>query len=224
MLTTVQRRKGSDILVSQIKEYITVQNLKPGDPLPIEQELAKRFGVSRISIREATKTLGFLGILQAKPGRGLTVGQMDVGRLKESLSFHPALQAVPSEELINSRFVVETGVMPYVARWMACNPEIYNRLNEINSMMRQTRDFSRLIELDAAFHQLLIESSGLMPLAAFSDLLDVFFQRFREAIKRKDWQAGIKNHQRVIDALRDGRPRLAAKVLGRHIKGHEKRS
>jgi GntR family transcriptional regulator, transcriptional repressor for pyruvate dehydrogenase complex len=224
MLELVQRRKTSDILVDQIKQYIQGQELEPGDPLPTEHALAERFGVSRISVREATKTLGFLGILQAKPGRGLTVGRMDVGRLKESLSFYPALHVVPSAELIDSRLIIETGVMPYVARRMARDPEVYQRLNRINDELRQTRAPSRVVEQDAAFHQLLIESSGLMPLAAFNDLLQVFFQRFREAVKKGQWQAAVKDHQRVINALRDGNPTAAAKVLRRHIEGHRKRS
>ena len=76
--------------------------------------LAEQLGVSRISVREATKTLGFLGILEAKPGRGLTVGRIDVGRLKESLSFHPALSDVSDNEMIDTRVIIETGVVPHV--------------------------------------------------------------------------------------------------------------
>ena len=97
----LERRKTSDILVDQIREYITDGALKPGDQLPTECALAEQLGVSRISVREATKTLGFLGILEAKPGRGLTVGQMDVGRLKKSLRFHPALADVSADEMID---------------------------------------------------------------------------------------------------------------------------
>jgi DNA-binding FadR family transcriptional regulator len=180
--------------------------------------------VSRISVREATKTLGFLGILEAKPGRGLTVGRMDVDRLKESLSFHPALHTVPGTELIDSRLIVETGVMPHVARRMARDSQIYDQLNQINAELRRTRDATQFVELDAAFHQRLIQSSGLTPLAAFHDLLQVFFQRFREAVKRGEWQQGVRDHQAVIDALRDRKPSKAAKILCRHITEHRKRA
>ncbi len=222
MLEMVPRRKTSEILVERIQQYIAAEGLKPGDPLPTEHALAERLGVSRISVREATKTLGFLGILEAKPGRGLTVGRMDVDRLKESLSFHPALQTVPGNELIDSRLIVEMGVMPHVARRMARDPEIYDRLHQINAQLRRTREASRFVELDAAFHQLLIQSSGLTPLAAFHDLLQVFFQRFREAVKKGGWQQGIRDHQAVIDALRDRKPSKAAKILCRHITEHRK--
>jgi GntR family transcriptional repressor for pyruvate dehydrogenase complex len=223
MLETVHRRKTSEILVERIQQYIAAEGLKPGDPLPTEHALAARLGVSRISLREATKTLGFLGILEAKPGRGLTVGQINMNRLKESLGFHPALQTVPGDALIDSRLIVEMGVMPHVARRMAQEPQIYDRLHQINAELRRTRDATRFVELDTAFHQLLIQSSGLTPLAAFHDLLQVFFQRFREAVKKGGWQQGIRDHQAVIDALRDRRPTKAAKILFRHITEHRKR-
>jgi GntR family transcriptional regulator, transcriptional repressor for pyruvate dehydrogenase complex len=216
----LKRRKTSDILVDQIKQYITSRDLKPGDHLPTESELARSFGVSRISVREATKTLGFLGILEAKPGRGLTVGRMDVGRLKESLSFHPAMYDVPDDELIDTRVIVESGVVPYVAHRMAADSEIYNRLNELNERLRRTTDPGSFVKLDAAFHQLLVESSGLKPLAAFSDLLQIFFERFRNTVK-KNWKGGVDVHQDIIDGLRDGKIEFVAGLLHYHIECHK---
>jgi GntR family transcriptional regulator, transcriptional repressor for pyruvate dehydrogenase complex len=216
----LKRRKTSDILVDQIKQYITSHDLKPGDHLPTESELAKSFGVSRISVREATKTLGFLGILEAKPGRGLTVGRMDVDRLKESLSFHPAMYDVPDDELVDTRMIVEVGIVPHVARRMAADTEIYNRLNELNDRLRHSSDSGGSVKLDAAFHQMLVESSGLTPLAAFSDLLQIFFERFRNIVK-KNWRGGVDVHQQIIDGLRDGNLALAADLLHRHIECHK---
>lgn len=215
----LKRRKTSDILVDQIKQYITSHDLKPGDHLPTESDLAKSFGVSRISVREATKTLGFLGIVEAKPGRGLTVGRMDVGRLKESLSFHPAMYDVPGDELVDTRVIVESGIVPYVAKRMAADPEIYNQLNTLNDELRRATDPTTYVKLDAAFHQLLVVSSGLTPLAAFSDLLQVFFERFRKLVK-KNWRGGVDVHQEIIDAMRDGNLPLAAKLLHAHIEAH----
>jgi GntR family transcriptional regulator, transcriptional repressor for pyruvate dehydrogenase complex len=216
----LKRRKTSDILVDQIKQYITSHDLKPGDHLPTESDLAKSFGVSRISVREATKTLGFLGIIEAKPGRGLTVGRMDVGRLKESLSFHPAMYDVPDDELIDTRVIIESGIVPYVAKRMAADPDIYNRLNELNDELRRAADPATYVKLDATFHQLLVESSGLTPLAAFSDLLQVFFERFRKHVK-KNWRGGVKVHQDIIDGIRDGQTASVTDLLHHHIECHK---
>jgi len=62
---------------------------------------------------------------------------MDVGRLKESLSFHPAMYDVPDDELIDTRVIIESGIVPYIAKRMAADPDIYNRLNELNDELRR---------------------------------------------------------------------------------------
>jgi len=220
MLDLVERRNLSDVVVERIKDYIAANDLKPGDRLPTEHDLAQRFGVSRVSLREATKALGFLGILEAKPGRGLSVGRVDAGTVKACLSVHPALNGVPPEQLIDTRVIIETGVVPHVARRMAEDPSIYERLDVINRELTQARELARFIELDIAFHSQLVAASGLTPLTAFNDLFQVFFQRFRESVNRGQWKAGIAQHQRIIDALRKGNTRTASDELRQHIESH----
>jgi GntR family transcriptional regulator, transcriptional repressor for pyruvate dehydrogenase complex len=91
MLETLPRRKIRDDVAQRIKDFITTEDLAPGDRLPTETELAGRFGVSRPSIREATKALEFLGIVASKTGVGLTVGHIDLAAVTRHLGFHPAL-------------------------------------------------------------------------------------------------------------------------------------
>lgn len=223
MFDLVQRRRLSDVVVERIKEYIAAHDLKPGDRLPTEQALAERFGVSRISIREATKTLGYLGILDAKPGRGLTVGRVDAGTVKACLNVHPALQGVPAEQLIDTRVIIETGVVAHVAKRMAQDPTIYERLCALNREMAQTKELACWIELDIAFHRELVEASGLTPLAAVNELLQVFFTRFRESVNQGEWKRGMEQQQRIIDALRKGNTDVATEELRDHIESHRAR-
>jgi GntR family transcriptional repressor for pyruvate dehydrogenase complex len=223
MLKLVERRKIRDIVADQIKEHITVMGLKPGDRLPTEHSLAEQLGVSRVSVREATKGLEFLGLVDSRPGRGLTVGKVDFGRMTECLRFHSGFDDAASDQLIDARVILETGVLYHVSRRMIEAPEVYDRLDAINSELRQTRDLSRFIALDIDFHRLLVESSGLAPLAAFNDLLQIFFQRFRESVKKAEWKAGVENHQQIIDSLRSGIIDAATDVLRRHIEFHKSR-
>ncbi len=220
MLEPAPRRKTSDYLVQQIQAFIADQDLRPGDPLPTEHALAERFGVSRISVREATKTLGFLGVVDAKPGRGLSVGCVDVGRLTQTLSFHPAMHDVSDAELIDSRVVLETGVLPYVVRRVPDVPDILDGLDRINQQWKEARKLAEFMQLDIAFHQHLLESSGLRPLAAFNELLQIFFERFRRLVSKREWQNAIRDHQRITAALRDRNAPAAAEILRRHIESH----
>ena len=223
MLKTVGRAKIRDVVAAQLKTFIAAENLQPGDRLPTETELAQRFGVNRLSLREATKALEFLGIVEARPGRGLTVGSIDMQRVTDHLGFHPALHDVAPDELIDARVVIETGVLRFAARRMQQDPAIYAGLNAINAELRQANTLQRFVELDIRFHRELIAAGGMAPLMAFSDVLVVFFRRFRESVKKAEWQGGVEAHQRIIDWLREGNVASASELLTSHIESHRER-
>ena len=69
-MAIAERRILSEQVAEKIKDYIVDHALRAGDRLPTEFQLAERFGVSRVSIREATKALGFLGIIRRHPVAG----------------------------------------------------------------------------------------------------------------------------------------------------------
>lgn len=220
---TIQRVKIRDVVVERLKSYITAGCLKPGDKLPNETELAEQFGVSRLSLREATKALELFGIVESKTGVGLTVGQVCLERVTEHLGFHPALQNGSHRELLDTRVVIEVGALPYTARRMAEDPTVYEALRAHVASFHETRDLQKWIELDISFHRALLHASGLTPLVAFNDLMQIFFQRFRDSLKKADWQPGIEGHQRIIDALRDQDVTLASNELRHHIEYHKER-
>ena len=216
----IHRKKLPEQVAEGIREYIVGNSLKPGDRLPTEHQLADQFGVSRISVREATKALGFLGIVEAAPRRGLTVGTVDMQRVSEFLGFHLALADHPLEQLVETRVVIETGGLPHLMRRLSEDPAIYERLNSLNEQLRNTRSLKKWIELDIQFHRALLDESGLKPLLAFAGLLEIFFHRVRESVQKGEWDVGIESHQRIIDGLRDGRLQEACDELRSHIESH----
>ena len=223
MLKTLAPRKIRDQAVQQIKDLIVDQRLTPGDRLPTETQLAASLGVSRLSVREATKALEFLGIIESKTGVGLTVGRLDVARVSQHLGFHPALHCVDPQQLIDTRVVLEIGALPFVARRMAADASLYPSLVALAERLHSARQVQQWIELDIEFHRALLEASGLAPLVAFGDLLHVFFQRFRESVKKAEWKSGMASHRRILDALRDGQVTLATDELRKHIESHKAR-
>lgn len=222
-MQTLRRPKVRDQAVDQIKQYIVAHNLASGDRLPTETQLAETFGISRLSVREATKSLEFLGIVESKTGVGLTVGRIDMGRLTEHLGFHAGLLDADPQQLIDSRVILETGVLPCVARRMGADASIEQRLRTLIEQFRSVRDLKSWIVLDIEFHRTLLESSGLKPLVAFGDLLHVFFQRFRESVKKAEWKVGIESHQRIVDCLAAGDVTAATGELRQHIESHKER-
>lgn len=222
-MQALRRPKVREQATEQIKQYIVDRRLAPGDRLPTETQLAETFGVSRLSVREATKALEFLGIVTAKTGVGLTVGRIDLGRVTEHLGFHSALLDVDPQQLIDSRVILETGVLPHVARRMARDKSIERRFRELVDRFRAARDLKTWIALDIEFHRSLLEASELQPLVAFGDLLHIFFQRFRESVKKAGWKVGTESHQRIVDRLAAGDVAGATTELRKHIESHKER-
>jgi DNA-binding FadR family transcriptional regulator len=220
MPEVIERRNLNEVVAERIKQYIIDRGLKPGDRLPTEQELADRFGVSRVSTREATKALGFLGIIKAAPRRGLVVGQVDMKRVTSYLGFHLAISDFPRSQLLDARLVIETGALPHIARSMGAVPALYEQLVAAAERVRAAHTFDERIAADAAFHRALLEASGVQPLLAFHDLLTIFFDRFRRSLARGDWDKGMLQHRQILDALREGDVPRATGVLANHLEHH----
>lgn len=213
----LERQTLSELIAEQIKLWIVENRLKAGDRLPTELELARHFGVSRVSVREATKALSFLGILRAAPRRGLTVGQVNMRRAAEYLGFHFAIADFPRSQLLRARIVIETGSLPYAMERVANDPSHCDRLAAMTDRLLRAKSLKARIDGDVAFHRTLLELSGIEPLVAFDELLQVFFNRFRESLKDAEWKKGIDGHREIIDSLRKGDLGAAIKALKQHL-------
>jgi GntR family transcriptional regulator, transcriptional repressor for pyruvate dehydrogenase complex len=216
-METVKRQNLSEVIAGRIKQFIITNELKPGDRLPTEHEMAARFGVSRVSVREATKALGFLGVLHAAPRRGLTVGEFDLQRATEQLGFPLVLADHPKSQLLQTRIIIETGALPHVAARMAENPAIYEQLAALTDPSQEGTTLDEQIATDLAFHRALLAASGLGPLVAFSDLLQVFFTRFRETFDPPNLEKKVQGHLHIIDSLRRGDVERAREALSSHL-------
>src|SRR6266567_8876559 len=72
-------------IVQQIEGSIVKGDLKAGDQLPAERELAQRFGVSRTAVREAVKALREKGLVEAYSGRGTFITDGTSQVIRQSL-------------------------------------------------------------------------------------------------------------------------------------------
>lgn len=221
----VVRRSLNEEIVARLKALISTGNLKPGDKLPTEQELAEQFGVSRLSIREAIRALRYLGIVESSQRRGLSVGKLNLGRLGECLEFHALVSSYPDEQLIQARMAIEIGVLPLVMRKMAEDPSIYTRIYAITERSEITTKPEVYLQADLEFHNALIEAAGVAPLLAFSEVLRAFFVRFRQNVVGSgaaDREQGIRLHRRILAALRDQQFEQAQAIVLQSFKNYEK--
>ena len=218
----LHRKRLSEELTAQLRKHIIEKGLKPGDPLLTEQEMVERFGVSRSVVREATKTLDFLGIIDVAPRRGMVLDTFNFDRVSEYFGFHFALSDYPKEKLLKARTVIETGSLYYTMQEMKKDRTIYERLHRLASSASEIdRVDERWFDYDIAFHRALVDASDITPLASFCDLLQAFFQKYRDRTAVGDFRRGQKDHVQIVEALGEGTLDRATTILRDHMSWYE---
>jgi DNA-binding FadR family transcriptional regulator len=220
----IQRMRLSEELTSRIRKHILDQGLKPGDRLPTEIQMAERFGVSRTVVREATKMLGFLGIIKAVPFQGMILDNFDFNRVGEYLGFHFALSDYPADELLKAREVIETGALRHVMEAMAKDSEVYVRLRKLAESYPKTDEAAdqRWLDYEIAFHRGIVNASNIGPLASFCELLETFFHKVRAALHGVP-PTGHQQHLQLVETLHSGDLHAATDLLHSHVTGWDER-
>src|SRR5262245_51058503 len=86
-----------------LPDQIAARQLKAGDRLPPERELAAMMGVSRSSLREALRALAMLGVAEMRQGDGTYLTNLQPGSLMRSVGLVLALSDSGLEELFEAR-------------------------------------------------------------------------------------------------------------------------
>ena len=161
-------------LLQRFQEYLLSGNLKPGDKLPGELELAEQFGVSRGTIREIIIHLSLLGILERTTRRGTFVRKatcIDVGR---TLNFQLQTIGCSFEEMKATRLMLEAAQVKLLIQF--ATPAIIEELTELNEdMARHEDDPDKADRLDMDFHLKLLEVCGNRVLQVLGQVIVLFF-------------------------------------------------
>lgn len=160
----VQRKSICDSVVDSVLEKIRTKELKPGDKLPNEIEMAEEYGVSRISLREALRSLAAKGLIITKHGEGSFINEYHPEMLAETLNSISLLDETPILEMLQLRKIIETEA----ARLCAVNASD-EELNQILYYKNEREKYCRLkqtdctmkkkYEMDKLFHMSIAKGS-----------------------------------------------------------------
>jgi DNA-binding FadR family transcriptional regulator len=199
-----------------IRAFIVDKQLKPGDPLPSEAELATLLDVGKTSVREGLRRLEAHGVVEVRRGRGLFVGTFSFGPLIEQLPYGLQADDVPLRQLLQTRKALEEGLIGEVAR--VITDADLQRLDALVDDMRARADHGRVpAEVDQAFHQALfapLENPFVL------QLIDVFWSIFRKAsdhIVLDLRRPTAEDHAAIVDALRSGDRTAMTAAVARHF-------
>lgn len=203
-----------------IKVYISHNQLKAGDALPPENDLAKQIGVSRNSVREAIKALESMGILETRHGSGVYVREFSFEPLLNNLPYGLMGNLQDVSELLEIRRILELAKIESAID--ALTAEQLAELEVVlDKMYQRAKNQESFPEEDRRFHYLLFEHLGN---AMFLKLLDVFWQAVTKAsqhITMLDPQPlqTYRDHVAIVEAVKAKNPENARKALDQHYDG-----
>ena len=98
-------------VINCLTDAMRNKELKPGDRIPPEPELAASMGVARSSVREAIKILSYLGVLESKRSEGTFVCSGFQESMIDPMIYGIILNQDSFDNLMELREMVETGIM-----------------------------------------------------------------------------------------------------------------
>ena len=205
--------------VRAIGEYLTGSGLVPGDKLPTEEALTRRFGVSRTILREALRHYRTLGIISSRPRVGMTVERLlpdDPYR-----EYLPFIAASPGalDEVAELRLCLEGGAAELIlARATAGD---FAELRRIVDRMRvaPARELDRL---DIDFHSHLLRITGNRMIGTLIPLLIEFFRIQKSTPPATARDRNADGHLRLVEALEAGDAAEFRKLVSQHIKPYKR--
>src|SRR5688572_25193286 len=105
----------AEIVLAQIRNMIETGELKPGDRLPAERELAKRLRMSRASLRAALHSVAGMGLLQFRHGSGTYIKEGPPVLHDGPLALLARLYGFTDDEMFEARRHLEVGVAALAA-------------------------------------------------------------------------------------------------------------
>jgi len=155
----------TDEAINGIKQMILSGQVRPGEKLPKETDLATRLGLSRSSLREAVRALILAGILKTRQGDGTYVTSLEPHQLLETMSL--AVDFMRNRtlvELFEVRRLIEPAATALATARMT--PEGLSRLREALERMDAAERVEELVEADDEFHGEISVATGNAALAA----------------------------------------------------------
>lgn len=224
-LEPVDRTSVVGSVIEQL-EGLIFGGFEPGEALPSEGKLAEALGVSRLTVREATRTLAARGLLEITQGRRPRVAAPNGALIGDFFKIAVRRDQRALLDLLDVRRALEVHIAALAAS-RATKSDIADMEMSIR-VMRAAEDESEAFHAaDVRFHENLAAASGnrmlVFLIEAFADPLRE--SRLRSFAGHRARGGGIEDviqqHQAILDAVKAGSPKAAADAMRYHLRQTE---
>ena len=218
IIRPVRSGQTTEQVVARVYELIKRDDLKPGDRLPPERELAKQLGISRPSLRAGLSSLISMGVLKSRQGAGTFIVDGPPALDSEPLRLLAELHGFSFDNMFETRAILEVGAAGLAAE-RATAEHLAVMSDEIAEMFSALKDPQQFLVHDICFHRAVAAACGNPTLATLVDMVSaILYERRRDTIDRAhDFNEALELHRRVYRAIRSRKPEEAREAMREHI-------
>lgn len=219
----------SDIIADNIHQDILDEKIKPGYRFPPHEVLCERWGVSRVTLREALKKLDTKGLIEIHQGKGTYVRDYNKDLIEKQFEFHSLLGEKTIIQLFEARKIIETALVDLATRRIT-EEEIDSFDSILKDMAETVRegDPLRFARYDFKFHKIigtLAKNDVLLMMLEKIHLLIESQQRemFEYAHDSNPLKSSFQDHQDIYQMMRERNAAGASEKMYQHIQHMENR-
>jgi len=213
-LEPIRRETVIDMVARRIEQLVRSGDLKAGDRLPPEPDLAHMLRVSRGSLREALKGLMYLGLIKSRAGDGTYI-QSSLSRvLNQHFQWMILLEEVKHLEIYELRKIIEPDAAALAAK-RATRADIERLKAALDGLAKGRGNPELFHAFDIQFHDAFAQASGNVAIQTTMRMLYHATSEARKAVLPfiDDWDRHWHRHERVFAYIRDHKPVLARKAV-----------
>jgi len=218
----IRPKKISEEIVTQIKALISEGELKPGERVPSERELASLLGVSRPSVREAIMVLEAMGLVESRQGGGTFVLSLTEASMADPLSSLVEKNPKMLYALAEVRMGLETW-SAYLAAERATDDDIARMEELYQEMKRQASNGGWQPDIDAKFHYAITAAAhNTIQLHVLNTIQELFHTTIMVALMEFYQKEGyiallMKHHLAILEAIRCHDAEAAREAMREHL-------
>jgi len=219
-LAPLKTERAFERICSEIKRLIFKGVLKPGDRLPPETELARRFNVGRQTVREALRLLELAGFITIQKGcaGGPVIEDTILNTISNSIFDAIYMKKITVEELTVARLEIEKAMLKHAVEEIT--PE---DLQGLQKTINQAKEHAEIgihpFKDNIEFHKSLAKASKNKMFVILVDALMAVVADFLSRLQ-PDFEISRKviyEHERILDALKRRKLEEADALLEDHI-------
>lgn len=206
-------------IAERILTLIRQRQLKAGDKLPPERELAALMQVSRPSLREALRALALLKVVESRHGSGTYVTGVSPDKITDNLDLVLEIDESTFLDVFEARSLVETQIIKIVVERISS--EELDALEAYHKECIANRDNHVVfLSMDTEWHRMLVSFSGNPILMRFTDMiasLQDARQRRKELHPADHIDATIQEHIEILEAIKARDSERASRAMQEHL-------